>query len=263
MAVIQTLTISEHNLAKLKKKLIAKEQARRSADSILEGAKRQAEDQRRRLREANEKLNVVREQMTALKKQLEETQRLKDQAEKSKVEAEKARVEAEKAMDEAEQKGYDLGVAETEETLRAEVPAVCHAQTWDEALNRVGVKASSELRKPENVFYPSTIRASNLPSSQDDVASTVVDPSKEVQPQDPPPPSQQGPTKEPDASQEVSSDKAAAVPEVGATSQGFQQDLASTVMLTEGASKDKEGKTTSEADNPANKTSKLQIKLKK
>ena len=28
------------------------------------------------------------------------------------------RIEAEKARDEAEQKGYDLGVAETEETLR-------------------------------------------------------------------------------------------------------------------------------------------------
>ena len=101
-AAIQTLTISEHNLAKLKKKLNAKEQACRSTDSILEGTERQAEDQRRRLREANEELNAAREQMTALKKQLEETQRLKDQAEKSKVEAEKARVEAEKAMDEAE-----------------------------------------------------------------------------------------------------------------------------------------------------------------
>ena len=203
MAVIQTLTISEHNLAKLKKKLTAKEQARRSANSILEGAKRQAEDQRRRLREANEKLNVVREQMTALKKQLEETQRLKDQVEKSKVEAKKARFEAEKAMDEAEQKGYDLGVVETEETLRAEVPAVCHIyciQTWDEALNRARVEASSELRKAENVFYPSAIRASNPPSTQDEVASITADPNPEVLCQDPPPPSQQGLAKETDAS---------------------------------------------------------------
>ena len=63
--------------------------------------------------------------MAALKKQLEEAQRLKDQAEKSKAEAEKAKIEAEKARDKAEQKGYDLGVAETEETLRAEVPTVC------------------------------------------------------------------------------------------------------------------------------------------
>ena len=130
--------------------------------------------------------------MAALKKQLEEAQRLKDRAEKSKAEADKARIEAEKARDEAEQKGYDLGVVETEETLRAEVPAVCRifcTQTWDEALNRAGVEASSELRKPENVFYPSAIRASDLPSAQDEVASTVVDSNKEVQPQDPPLPS--------------------------------------------------------------------------
>ena len=53
------------------------------------------------------------------------------------------------------------------------------------------------------------------------------------------------------------------VPEAGATSLGFQQDLASTTMLVKGALKDKEGMTTIEVDNPANKTSKLQIKLKK
>ena len=126
--------------------------------------------------------------MAALKKQLEEAQRLKDQAEKSKAEAEKAKIEAEKARDKAEQKGYDLGVAETKETLRAEVPAGCRiycAQTWDEALNRAGVEGSSELRKPKNIFYPPAIRASDLLSAQDKVASTVVDPSKESQPQDP------------------------------------------------------------------------------
>ena len=72
IAAIQTLTLSKHNLAKAKKKLTAEEQARRSTNSALEGAERQAEDQRRRLREANEELNAAREQMAALKKQLEE-----------------------------------------------------------------------------------------------------------------------------------------------------------------------------------------------
>jgi len=95
------------------------------------------------------------------------------------------------------------------------------------------------------------------------VASTVADPIKEAQPQDPPLPIQQGPAKELGASQEVPSDKAAVIPEVGATSQGFQQDLASTIMPAEGVSKNKEGTIITEADNPANKTSKLQIKLKK
>ena len=35
--------------------------------------------------------------------------------------------ERERERDEAEQHGYDVGVAETEDALRAEVPAVCRA----------------------------------------------------------------------------------------------------------------------------------------
>ena len=95
------------------------------------------------------------------------------------------------------------------------------------------------------------------------MASTVSDPIKEAQLQDPPFPNQQGPTKEPEAPREVSSDKATTIPEVKVASQGFQQDLVSTTMPAKGASKDKEGTITTEADNLANKTSKLQIKLKK
>ena len=98
--------------------------------------------------------------MAALKKQLEEAQRLKDQAKKAKAEAEKAKIEAEKAREEAEQHGYDIDVAETEDTLRVEVPAVCrayYAQFWEETLNRAGVEASFELRRPENIFFPPAI----------------------------------------------------------------------------------------------------------
>ena len=76
--------------------------------------------------------------MATLRKQLEEIQRLRDQAEKAKAEAEKAKAEAERVRDEAEQHGYNVGVAETEDALRAEVPTVCRAycaQTWEEALN--------------------------------------------------------------------------------------------------------------------------------
>ena len=36
-----------------------------------------------------------------------------------------ANEEAKKAREEAEQHGHDVGVAETENTLRAEVPGVC------------------------------------------------------------------------------------------------------------------------------------------
>ena len=43
VAVVQTLAVVETSNANLKKKLTAKEQARKSADSTLEGAERQAE----------------------------------------------------------------------------------------------------------------------------------------------------------------------------------------------------------------------------
>ena len=54
------------------------------------------------------------------------------------MQAEEDKTRAEKERDKAEQHGYDVGVAETEDTLRAEVPVVCrtyYTQTWEEALN--------------------------------------------------------------------------------------------------------------------------------
>ena len=57
---------------------------------------------------------------------MKETQKLRKQAEKSKEEAKKAKTKAEKATNEAEQRGYEVGIAETEEALRAEVLMVCH-----------------------------------------------------------------------------------------------------------------------------------------
>ena len=134
-----------------------------------------------------------KEQVVTLRKQLEETQRLRDQAEKARVEAEKAKAEVERVRDEAEQHGYDVGVAETEDALRAEVPAVCQAycaQTWEEALNRAGIDAFSELRRPENVFFPPAIQAPSSASGQKDVAPLVTKSSKDAQLQNPPPSSQ-------------------------------------------------------------------------
>ena len=81
-------------------------------------------------------------------------------------------------------------MAETEDALRAEVPAVCrayYAQTWEEALNRAGIDASSELRRLENVFFPSAIRVPN----QKEVAPPVTKPAEDAQFQNPPLPSQQ------------------------------------------------------------------------
>ena len=134
----QTLNIAENSNVELKKKLTSEEQAHRSADSALEGAQRQAEDQRKRLRETTEQLNDFKEEMAVLRAQLEEAQRLEDQAGKAKAKVEKAKAKAEKEKDKAEQHGYVVGVARIEVALRAKVPVVyraCCAQTWVVALN--------------------------------------------------------------------------------------------------------------------------------
>ena len=99
--------------------------------------------------------------MAALKQQLEEANKLKDLAEKAKLQAEEDKVKAEKERDEAEQHGYDIDVAETEDALQAEVPAVCHAycaQTWEKALNQAGIEALSKLRKPESIIFSSALQ---------------------------------------------------------------------------------------------------------
>ena len=166
---VQTLAIVENSKADLKKKLAAEEQARKSVDLALEGVERQAESQRKLTRETNDQLAASKEQVGTLRKQLEETQRLRDQAEKARAEAENAKAEAERVRHEAEQHGYVVGVAETEDALRAEVLAVCRAycaQTWEEALNRTGIDDSSELRRLENIFFPPAIQAPSSTSGQ-------------------------------------------------------------------------------------------------
>ena len=82
-----------------------------------------------------------------MKKKLEE-------AEKAKALAEEAWDEAVKAKDAVEQHGHDVGVVETEDSLRAEVPAMCKTYcdlVWDEALNQAGIEVSFVLRKAESI----------------------------------------------------------------------------------------------------------------
>ena len=127
VVAVQTLTIVENGNVDLREKLKVEEQERKSIDSALKSAETQAESQRKLANEIKGQLVAAKEQMAALKQQLEEANRLKDLAEKAKLQAEEDRVKAEKERDEAEQHGYDVGVAETEDALRAEVPAVCRA----------------------------------------------------------------------------------------------------------------------------------------
>ena len=117
VAAVQTLTIAENSNVNLRKKLTAEEQARKNADATLKGAKKQAESQRKLTNEAKEQLAAANEHVAALKQQLEEAKKLKDQAEKARMQAEEDKAKAEKERDEAEQHGYDVGVAETEDTL--------------------------------------------------------------------------------------------------------------------------------------------------
>ena len=127
VAAVQTLTIIENSNADLRKRLTIEEQARKSADVALKGAEKQVESQRKLTNEAKEQLVASKKQVAALKQQLDEAKKLKDQAEKARVQAEEEKAKAEKERDEAEQHGYDVDVAETEDTFRAEVPAVCRA----------------------------------------------------------------------------------------------------------------------------------------
>ena len=257
---MQTLTIAKNSNTDLRKKLTTEEQARKSADAALEGVERQAESQRKLAREASDQLATSKEQLAALKKQLEEAQRLRDQAEKARVEAEEAKAKAKKERDEAEQHGYDVGVTETEDALRAEVPAVCCAyctQTWEEALYRAGINASSELRKLENIIFPPALQISN----QKEVAPPVSQPTEEAPPQHPPSSNQQEQDRERETLKDSFSDKVAKALQPGAASQGFEKDLASTTLPVEGTSKEKEKEIPLEATDKAPK-SRVQIKLK-
>ena len=137
---VQTLAIAEDSNADLRQKLKAEEQARKSFDAALKSAETQVESQRKLANEFKGQLVAAKEQVAALKQQLEEANKLKDSAEKAKLQAEEDKVKAKKERDKAEQHGYDVGVAETEDALRAEVPTVCRAYCA-----RPGKKLSTKL----------------------------------------------------------------------------------------------------------------------
>ena len=73
------------------------------------------------------------------------------------------------ALKKAKQSGYDTGVKETEDALKAQVIGVCrgyYLQVWTEALNLAWVEASSDMRKLENIFYPPALWIVAPPTSQ-------------------------------------------------------------------------------------------------
>ena len=150
--------------------------ARDSAESGLASALKQAEDQIRRLLEAEGQLQIAKEQIVDLKQKLavaeggkKVAEWARDEALRAKEEAVFARIEAECPKVKAEEEAYDLGVAETQATLKAQVPGVCRlycSQVWNETLKQAGVEASSDLWKAERVYYPPTIKEDTPSSSE-------------------------------------------------------------------------------------------------
>ena len=142
----------------------------------LTGAQKQAEEQTKRLLTAEEQLQIAKEQIGDLNKKLIKANNAKgvaefarDEAVRAKQEAKFARTEAETAKDKAKEEGYEAGVAETQASLKAQIPRVCRlycSQVWDETLKRAGVEASSDLWKAESIFYPPVIRETASASSE-------------------------------------------------------------------------------------------------
>ena len=257
---MQTLAIVEDSNIDLRQKLKAEEQARKSSNSALKGAETQVESQRKLANEVKGQLVAAKEQMAALKQQLEEANKLKDLAEKAKLQVEEDKVKAEKEKDEVEQHGYDVGVFETEDALQAEVPAVCrayYAQTWEEALNQAGVDASSELRRPKSIIFPSALQI----LKQIEIASLVPQPVNEAPPQHPPSTDQPEQGKEKEIQKGPSSDKVTETPKPGTASQDFEKQLALVTLPAQESLKGKEKEITPEVADQAPKP-KLQIKLK-
>ena len=151
-------------------------------------------------------------------------------------------------------------MAETEDALRAEVPTVCRAyytQTWEEALNRAGIDASSELRRLENIIFPLALQ---IPNQKEAVPPTTLSAEK-AQPQHLLSSSQQEQDRERETLKDSSSDKVSETLQHEAASQNFEKELASTTLPVEGAPKEKEKEIPPEAADKASK-SRIQIKLK-
>ncbi|XP_065635104.1 uncharacterized protein LOC136069913 [Quercus suber] len=202
----KTLKRSEADLKKATEDLAEMAKARDTAVSDLAVVRKQVEDQTVHLQEVESQLQKAKEDISYMKGSLTKAihdkgvaEYARDEAVRARDEAIFAKTDAERSVDEAKEEAFTEGVAKTEATLRAQVPAVCRhycSQTWHEALNQAGIDASSDLRREDRVYYPTAIREvtpaapegeSSLPSveSQDKTAEDaplIGQPSEEVEP---------------------------------------------------------------------------------
>ena len=151
----RTLKNSVVDLPKAREDLKEMTRARDSVESGLASAQKQVEDQTRCLLEVEDQLKIAKEKITDLKKKLAEAEGAKnvakwarDEALRAKEEAVFARAEVKSSNEKAEEEAYNLGVAETQATFKAQVPRVCRlycSQVWNKALKQAGVEASFDL----------------------------------------------------------------------------------------------------------------------
>ena len=156
IATVEAFSLVDKRIQELNNQLTEADKERKSVDATLHVAENQAETQHKQLCQTKDLFSAAKEQIRTLKMKLEEVK---------------------KAIEKAKQDGYDVGVAKTEETLKAEVSGVCRTyclQVWNEALNQVGVEASFALRREKNVYYPPAIRASGPLSSTVEIAPMVL-----------------------------------------------------------------------------------------
>ena len=132
MDATRTLKNSEVDLSKAREELKEMTKARDSIELGLASAQRQAESQTKRLLETEDQLKISKEKIVDLKKKLATAEGAKNVAEwarneglRAKTEVEFARTEAESSKEKVEEEAYDLGVAETQATLKAQIPRIC------------------------------------------------------------------------------------------------------------------------------------------
>ena len=139
--------MANHEKTQLAKKLKVVENGRKSVEAGLKNAEAQAEDRRKKL--YTTQLNLATEKAAVLDLQ-SKLQRV-----------EEALKVAQEAAITAETLANERGVLETETRLTAEMTTVCReycTETYNQALDRVGIPADLDLRRTNQVYYLEDLR---------------------------------------------------------------------------------------------------------
>ena len=143
----KVLSIAKQKNKELGMKLVVEEWGRKSAKAGLKNTQDQVEKQCKKLHHAEIELAMAKQEAVDLKAELEK--------------AKEVAWAAKATADASEQKFYDLEVQKTEACLTEELAKVCRdycQKVLTKALNLVGVPATSEWRRVENVYYLPNLR---------------------------------------------------------------------------------------------------------